>query len=43
MKEKLKYSSAEVDIIRFCSRDVIATSGEGGPFTDEKYESDGWV
>ena len=43
MKEKLKYSPADVDIICFGSHDVIATSSVEGPFTEGKYESDGWV
>lgn len=42
MKEKMKYSPADVDVIYFNSCDVIATSGDG-PFTEGKYETDGWV
>ena len=42
MNEKLKYSSAELEIIGFAQSDVIATSGDG-PYTDTTYEPDGWV
>ncbi len=42
MNEKLKYSSAELEIIGFAQSDVIATSGEGS-FTEGTYEPDGWV
>ena len=45
MKEKMKYSPTDVDVIYFNSCDVITTSGDG-PLTDNEnpgYEPDGWV
>lgn len=45
MKEKMKYSPTDVEVIYFSLCDVIATSGDGA-LTDSEtpgYEPDGWV
>lgn len=39
IKRKVHYESAEIEVIKICINDVIATSGPGGVKTEP---DDGW-